>query len=113
MLFNYKLNCFIVVELKLRELKKEDKAKIEFYMNLVDDKLKEDFHNSTIGIIVSRYQDAFIVRFVSQERVIPITYKLDLLILKIWYNFSRVNLTYEHVYCLRITLTVRMLTCSV
>ncbi len=45
-------------------------------MNLVDDKLKEDFHNSTIGIIVSRYQDAFIVRFVSQERVIPITYKL-------------------------------------
>ena len=32
LLFNYKLNCFIVVELKLRSLKKEDKAQIEYYM---------------------------------------------------------------------------------
>ena len=32
LLFNYKLNCFVVVELKLRELRKEDKAQIEFYI---------------------------------------------------------------------------------
>lgn len=61
----------------MRELKKEDKAQIEFYMNLVDDKLKEDFHNRTIGVIVTKFQNEFIVSFVSQERVIPITYKLD------------------------------------
>ncbi len=40
LLFNYELNCFIVVELKLRSLKKEDKSQIEFYMKLVDDRIK-------------------------------------------------------------------------
>ena len=33
LLFNYELNSFIIVELKLRELKKEDKAQVEFYMS--------------------------------------------------------------------------------
>ena len=41
LLFNIKLNCYVVVELKLRSLKKEDKAQIEFYMKLVDDNVKE------------------------------------------------------------------------
>ena len=40
LLFNYELNCFIVVELKLRSIKKEDKSQIEFYMKLVDDRIK-------------------------------------------------------------------------
>lgn len=76
LLFNYNLNSFVVIELKLRELRKEDKAQIEFYMNLVDDNLKKEFHNNTIGIIVSKYQDKFIVSFVSSNNIIPITYKI-------------------------------------
>lgn len=76
MLFNYNLNSFIVVELKLRTLKKEDKAQIEFYMNLVNNNLKREFHNNTIGIIVSKEQDKFIVSFVSSNNIIPITYKI-------------------------------------
>lgn len=76
LLFNYNLNSFVVIELKLRELRKEDKAQIEFYMNLVDDNLKKEFHNSTIGIIVSKYQDKFIVSFVSSNNIIPITYQI-------------------------------------
>ncbi len=76
LLFNFKLNAFVVVELKMRELKKEDKAQIEFYMKGVDEELKEDFHNKTIGIIVSKYQDSYIVSFVSSAGIIPITYNL-------------------------------------
>lgn len=76
LLFNYNLNCFVVIELKLRELRKEDKAQIEFYMMLVDKTLKKDFHNSTIGIIVSRHQDDLIVSFVSCKNIIPITYQI-------------------------------------
>jgi len=76
LLFNYNLNSFIVVELKLRTLKKEDKAQIEFYMNLVNNNLKREFHNNTIGIIVSKEQDKFIVSFVSSNNIIPITYKI-------------------------------------
>ncbi len=36
LLFN-ELNCYVVLELKLRSLRKEDKAQMEFYMKLVDD----------------------------------------------------------------------------
>lgn len=76
LLFNYKLNSFIVVELKLRNLRREDKAQIEFYMKLINETIKEDFHNKTIGIIVSKEQDDFIVSFISDENIIPITYEL-------------------------------------
>lgn len=54
LLFNVELNSYVVVELKLRELKKEDKAQVEFYMNIIDNTLKRKHHNNTIGIIVSK-----------------------------------------------------------
>lgn len=76
LLFNYKLNCFIVVELKLRSLKKEDKAQIEFYMRLVDEKIKESYHNKTIGIIISKESDKLIVNFVRNDMIIPLNYQL-------------------------------------
>lgn len=76
LLFNYKLNCFVVVELKLRELQKEDKAQIEFYMELVDKQIKENYQNKTMGIIISKMQDQFIANFVGNECIIPLTYKI-------------------------------------
>ena len=77
LLFNYKMNVFVVVELKLRELKKEDKAQIEFYMKLVDKQVKEAYHNKTIGIIITKESDEFIVNFVRGEDVIPLSYELE------------------------------------
>lgn len=76
LLFNYKLNCFIVVELKLRKLLKEDKAQVEFYMNLIDKNIKEPLHNKTIGIIITRQNDKLIANFVKSDKLIPLTYKL-------------------------------------
>lgn len=75
LLFNIKLNCYVAVELKLRELRKEDKAQIEFYMNLIDEQVKEPFHNKTIGIIITKKQDKFIAEFVGNNCVIPLTYQ--------------------------------------
>ncbi len=76
LLFNYKLNCFFAVELKLRELRKEDKAQIEFYMKLIDEQLKEPMHNKTIGIIISKKQEQLIANFIRSENIIPLTYKI-------------------------------------
>lgn len=76
LLFNYKLNCFFVVELKLRELRKEDKSQIEFYMQLMDNQIKEPFHNKTIGIIISKEQDKLIANFVKNDSIIPLTYEI-------------------------------------
>ena len=77
LLFNYKMNAFVVVELKLRSLRKEDKAQIEFYMKLVDEQVKEAYHNKTIGIIISKESDEFIVNFVRQDDIIPLSYEIE------------------------------------
>ena len=77
LLFNYKLNCFIVVELKLRSSKKEDKAQIEYYMKLVDEQIKEVHHNKTIGIIISKESDKLIVNFIKRDDIIPLYYELQ------------------------------------
>ena len=79
LLFNIELNCYVLVELKLRSLKKEDKAQMEFYMKLVDEQLKKPFHNKTIGIIITKETDEFIVNFVGSEEIIPLSYELEML----------------------------------
>ena len=71
------MNAFVVVELKLRSLRKEDKAQMEFYMKLVDEQVKEVYHNKTIGIIISKESDEFIVNFVRQDDIIPLSYEIE------------------------------------
>ena len=65
------------MELKLRELRKEDKAQMEFYMKLVDEQVKKPFHNRTIGIIITKESDSFIVNFVKADDIIPLYYELE------------------------------------
>ncbi len=76
LLFNYNLNCFIVVELKTRSLKKEDKAQVEFYIHGIDQTLKREFHNHTLGIIITKSQNQFIANFVGSEHLFSLTYKI-------------------------------------
>ena len=76
LLYNIIYNCYIVVELKLRKLKKEDKAQVEFYMNLVDEYKKEPNVGSTLGLIITKEQNKLIANFVKSEKLIPLTYKL-------------------------------------
>ena len=66
-----------MIELKLRSLGKEDKSQIEFYMKLVDEQVKKTFHNKTMGIIISKESDNFIVNFVKSEDIIPLYYELE------------------------------------
>ena len=75
LLYNVKYNCYVVVEIKCRKLKKEDKGQVEFYMNLVDNFVKEPSNNPTIGIIITKDQDKFVANFVRSEKVVPLTYK--------------------------------------
>lgn len=76
LLFNLNLNCYVVVELKLRELRKEDKAQMEFYMKAINRQVKKPFHNKTIGIIISKKQNQFIANFVGSDCIVPLTYQL-------------------------------------
>ena len=76
LLYNIKYNCYVVVEIKCRKLRKEDKGQVEFYMNLVNNYVKEPGNNPTIGIIITKEQDNFVANFVRSEKVIPLTYEI-------------------------------------
>ncbi len=76
LLYNINYNCYVVVEIKCRSLKKEDKGQTEFYMALVDRYKKRVNNNPTIGIIITREQDKFVANFVKSEKLVPLTYEL-------------------------------------
>ncbi len=76
LLFNYVYNCFVVVELKVTELKKEHIGQIETYMNYIDKNIKQLNQNSTIGIIICRKDNVFIMRYVTNENIFERNYEL-------------------------------------
>ena len=76
LLYNIKYNCYVVVEIKCRNLKKEDKGQVEFYMNLMDKYVKEPINNPTIGIIITKEQDKLVASFIKSDKLVPLTYEL-------------------------------------
>ena len=76
LLFNYIYNCFVVLELKVIELKKEHIGQIEVYMNYIDKHVKSVNQNKTIGIIIVKENDKFIIRYRSDDRIIAGEYQL-------------------------------------
>ena len=76
LLFNIKYNCYVVIELKVTELKKEHIGQIQVYMNYIDENVKSIDHNKTIGIIIAKYGNEFIIRYSSDTRIFNTTYEL-------------------------------------
>ena len=76
LLFNYEFNCFVVVELKVSELKKEHIGQIEFYMNYIDKNLKNINQNKTIGIIICKKENNYIIEYCSDDRILAREYEL-------------------------------------
>ena len=52
LLYNIEYNCYVVIELKVTELKKKHIGQIEVYMNYLDNNLKTITQDKTIGIII-------------------------------------------------------------
>ncbi len=77
LLFNYKYNSFIVVELKVTELKKEHIGQIQVYMNYIDKNIKSMSHNKTIGIIICKHDNEFVMEYSSDERIFETTYLIN------------------------------------
>jgi len=75
--FNYELNCFVVIELKIRKLKHTDIGQIKFYMNYIDKNIKKDYMNNTIGIIMCKEGNEIVLKYVTDERLFMTTYELS------------------------------------
>ncbi len=76
LLFNIEFNCYVVIELKITELKKEHLGQIEFYMNYIDENLKKINQNKTIGIIIYKQDNEYVIKYCSDERIIARKYIL-------------------------------------
>ena len=74
LLFNYIYNCFIVIELKVCELKKEHIGQIEVYMNYIDKHIKNINQDKTIGIIISRRDNHYYIEYSSDKRILTREY---------------------------------------
>ena len=67
-------HCYVVVELKITELKKEHLGQIQVYMNYINENIKSIEDNDTIGIIICKEDNQYIIRFCSDTKVIARTY---------------------------------------
>ena len=77
MLFNIEYNCFVVIELKVTELRKEQIGQIQVYMNYIDDNLRNINQDKTIGIIMCKEDNEYIIKYCSDERIIARKYELE------------------------------------
>ena len=76
LLYNIKYKCYVVIELKATELKKEHTGQIQTYMNYIDHNMKTIEENSTVGIIICKQDNEYVIKFCSDERIIAREYEL-------------------------------------
>ena len=76
LLFNIEYNCYVVIELKVTELKKEHIGQIQVYMNYIDKNLKSINQNKTIGIIICKKENNYIIEYCSDDRILAREYEL-------------------------------------
>ena len=76
LLFNIKYNAYVVVELKASEFKVEYISQVQKYMNYIDKNIKEITNNNTIGILICKKENKFVIEYCSDERIVVREYVL-------------------------------------
>ena len=76
LLYNIKYRCYVVVELKVTELKKEHTGQIMTYMNYINENIKTLEENETVGIIICKQDNEYVIRYCSDDRIIAREYEL-------------------------------------
>jgi len=69
LLFNINLNSYIVVGLKVNKSNYKDINQVILYKDIVDKTLKKEFHGKTIAVLISKYNDKFILEYVSDKEL--------------------------------------------
>lgn len=76
LLFNIKYNAYVVVELKITEFKVGYISQVQKYMNYIDKNIKEISNNNTIGILICRKENRFVIEYCSDDRIAVREYEL-------------------------------------
>ena len=76
LLYNIKYKCYVVVELKVTELKKEHTGQIQTYINYINKNIKTIEENDTVGIIICKQDNEYVIKYCSDDRIIAREYEL-------------------------------------
>ncbi len=76
LLYNIKYKCYVVVELKVTELNSNHTGQIQKYMNYIDKNIKSIDDNKTVGIIICKKENIYVIEYCSDDRIISREYEL-------------------------------------
>lgn len=74
--FNIEHNCYVVIELKTRKLEHVDIGQIKYYVEYINKNIKKERHNNTIGIIMTKYNDYYVMEYCTDKSIYETTYKI-------------------------------------
>lgn len=72
LLFHRRLNCLVAIDLKIGEFTPEMAGKMQFYLNVLNDNVKEEHENPAIGIIICKSKDRMVVEYALRDSRQPI-----------------------------------------
>ena len=75
--YNYKLNAFIVVEVKTRAVKPQDIGQLQFYVSYIENNIKDSNHNKTIGILIVKKKNKYVIEYTTSPDIYVTTYMLN------------------------------------
>lgn len=65
--YNFKLKCFVLIDLKVGQITHQDVGQMEMYVNMYDQNMREDGDNPTLGIVLCSETDADIARYMLND----------------------------------------------
>ena len=75
LLFNYIYNCFVVIELKVTEMKAEYIGQVIKYVNYVDKNIKEVYNEPTVGVIICKKENKYVMEYCTNPNIFVSTYQ--------------------------------------
>ena len=75
LLFNVKFNCYVVIELKVIEIKAEYIGQIMKYINYVDKHIKEIHNEKTVGVIICKKENKYVMEYCTNPNIFVSTYQ--------------------------------------
>lgn len=76
LLYNIKYKCYVVIELKVIKLSYNHIGQIQMYMNYIDKNIKGIDDNKTVGIIICKENNKYVIDYCSDNRVIAREFEL-------------------------------------
>jgi len=79
LLYHRQLQCLVAIDLKICKFKPEFAGKMQFYLNTLNDKMKLEHENPSIGIILCKEKNRVVVEYALKDSNQPIgvaTYKI-------------------------------------